>query len=213
METKLLALTPLIVLFAVFLAAFIVTKLRKETGDYVSQELPGFCFHDSLDEKLTENIIDFIELRGKTGDVGGKNLKSQLIADITGKEIEQIESDDFNFHVPFAYRPFDTILCLEVLEHLQNPLFFLKELAESLAPEGTIYLSTPHRPRILWTTHHFFEFGPEHLTKWIFTPAGLKVGRHKYLRSNHPTYFYVTGIRPFLRLFFNYTVIYELKKI
>ena len=172
---------------------------------------PGFCKEGPLDIRLAKNILGFVVLNGRVADVGERNLKSTYLSTKTGRKIEQLSSKDFNFYVPLKNK-YDTILCFEIIEHLQNPLFFLSKLVSILNDGGTIYLSTPHRPRFLWTEHHFFEFSPKRLTKWLFTPAGLRVARKKHIRINHDPLFYFKGIRPLFRLFLNYTVIYELKK-
>jgi len=39
---------------------------------------------------------------------------------------------------------FDTITCFDVLEHVEDPLRFLGEIKDKLAPNGTLYLSTPN---------------------------------------------------------------------
>jgi SAM-dependent methyltransferase len=43
----------------------------------------------------------------------------------------------------------DFAFCFSVIEHIQNPRVFLKEIGELLAPEGKLLLSTPNRRDIL----------------------------------------------------------------
>lgn len=176
---------------------------------------PGICSNEAItifDKKVFKGTLKFVKLNGKIADMGCMNIKSSFLAGSFRKHIEQIDFD-FNFDpLPQGYmQAFDTILCLEVLEHLQNPLFFMKTMKQMLKKDGVIYLSTPARPRFLWTEHHFFEMNKKHLIKWIFNPLGLRIIRSKRIRIGHPWWFYLTGFRPFFRIFFNYTFIYEIK--
>ena len=60
---------------------------------------------------------------------------------------------------------FDYISFFEVIEHLDNPKYFLQEIRKFLKPKGTIILSTPCRERILvnWVEG---EFPYHHLSRW-----------------------------------------------
>ncbi len=166
-------------------------------------------FHRSLFYS-TAHFINAIH--GKVADMGCANAKSSYIAEFFNYDIEQVDSEDFNFWIaPQGYiNAFDVILCLEVLEHLQNPLFFMRNVKAMLKLGGVIYLSLPARPRFLWTKHHFFEMNKRHLTKWILNPLGLEIIKTKRMRIGHHWWFYFSGVRPFLRIFFNHTFIYKI---
>lgn len=53
---------------------------------------------------------------------------------------------DLNTPIPFPYhdKSFDVITCLEVLEHVLDPLDFLKDLHRVLRPKGQVVLTTPN---------------------------------------------------------------------
>ena len=84
---------------------------------------------------------------------------------------------------------FDLITCMEVIEHVANPAAFVKGLAQSLAPEGLLILSTPNATgwskllmitigeglgRIPKGTHDFAKFiGPDRM-KVLLADAGLR---------------------------------------
>lgn len=166
------------------------------------------------DKALFHSSAKFINaLHPRVADMGCLNPKSAYIGIFFSVNIEQIDAD-FNFWTPpQGYRnAFDFVLCLEVLEHLQNPLLFMQGIKEILKPGGVIYLSTLAFPRFLWTEYHFFEMSKKHLTKWIFSPLELKIVDYKRLRIGQPWYFYFSGARPFLRIFFNHIFIYKLTK-
>jgi SAM-dependent methyltransferase len=58
---------------------------------------------------------------------------------------------------------FDTALCTEVLEHIQNPAAFLVRIFDCLRPGGRLVLTVPFAAR--W---HFIPYD-----YWRFTPSGL----------------------------------------
>jgi hypothetical protein len=182
-------------------------------------ERPGYCDDSTLqkiDIRLFRGMESFIEVNDciVVGEIGKPNAKSDYISKKKGIMIDQLCSDyDFNEGLPLNNgRKYNIIFCFEILEHLQNPLLFLKSLLEYWNNSGFIYLSMPARLRFLWTEHHFHEIPPKHFQKWLLNPLGLEIKRKKRIRINHSPWFYLSGIRPFFRLFFNYTWIYEIKK-
>jgi SAM-dependent methyltransferase len=56
---------------------------------------------------------------------------------------------DLNEPFPFADASFDAALAIEILEHLENPRRFLRELARTLRPGGVAIVSTPNLTSLL----------------------------------------------------------------
>jgi SAM-dependent methyltransferase len=105
---------------------------------------------------------------------------------------------------------YDTIFCLEVIEHLMNPLRLLEQINRILEPDGKVFLSTPkHKPHFLWDKYHFTELD-EYRFNALVTRAGFESVRIRFFRTM-PIWWYFTGFRPFLRMFFNKGRIAELK--
>jgi len=50
---------------------------------------------------------------------------------------------DLNRALPFRGGCFDSIACVEGIEHIENPPFLLREFARVLKPHGTLLLTTP----------------------------------------------------------------------
>ncbi|MFH1011610.1 MAG: methyltransferase domain-containing protein [bacterium] len=103
---------------------------------------------------------------------------------------------------------FDFLCLFEVLEHLMNPLNFLRSCREHLKRDGRLFLSTPlGKPRFLWWEHHFHEmYLPELLD--LLKAAGFSAKRMEICRIR-PWGFYLKGIRPLLRFFLEKTVLIE----
>jgi len=67
---------------------------------------------------------------------------------------------DMNKKLPFDDNFFDSVVCIDGIEHLENPFFFIREASRVTKKSGTILISTPNinalrsRWRWLWTSHH-----------------------------------------------------------
>ena len=172
---------------------------------------PGLCKATSNDKRLNRSMVKFIDTRDPNyADIGELNSKMEYIKKELNISVKQI---DYDFNFDYMAGHFNTIFCFEVLEYLQNPLFFMNQIKKILNDNGTLYLSSPSRPRFLWTKHHFFEMDRKHLYKWILEPLDFKIVRKKKIRINHHWTFYLSGFRLFFRIFFNYTNIYEIKHL
>ncbi len=64
---------------------------------------------------------------------------------------------------PLSDKKADFILCTETLEHILDPLFFLKEAFRCLKPGGRLLLTVPFAARWHFIAHDY----------WRYTPAGL----------------------------------------
>lgn len=71
--------------------------------------------------------------------------------------------------------PFDDILCIDVLEHLDSPEAFLSEIASMLRPGGRTVIAGPTLERGF---HDKSDYPPHH--KWWFSRSGLQA----FLRRN-----------------------------
>jgi len=180
---------------------------------------PGYNTQETIASATPRMLIEFMRFMDfpcsmEIRDIGESNWKSEQMRRY-GHKVSQIAVPDFNFY-SFCVPDCQIITCFEVLEHVQNPLFFMQQIKSCMSRtedrQTVLYLSTPGRLRPFWSRHHFHEMSEKHLTKWILEPLGLKVHRSKSVRISDgmPFWFYFTGIRPFLRLFSNNTRIYEI---
>lgn len=65
----------------------------------------------------------------------------------------------------------DVVVCTELIEHLENPVGFVKAVIDFLEPNGQFILTTPHKtvePRTYWDT----DLPPVHL--WWFSKNSLQ---------------------------------------
>lgn len=156
-------------------------------------------------KKFVDNhIIPFLTESGiKEGDlcydIGEYNPRVEYIAERMRLKILTIDSDDFNWD-KLVKRQCDRIFAFEIVEHLQNPLFFMKELKKALSKDGSIYIIIPCNPRWLWHEMHFFEMDRKHFEKWILKPLDLNVERYKKIYFFPPWRTYLIGFRPLIKV-------------
>jgi SAM-dependent methyltransferase len=105
---------------------------------------------------------------------------------------------------------FGVVTAFEVLEHLYNPLHALLEVKRLLKGENArLYVSMPlKKPGLLASPEHFHEMSHQS-TLSLFNRAGFRVVRSEEFRIRS-LLFYLTGLKPLLRLFFEKVQIYEL---
>lgn len=73
----------------------------------------------------------------------------------------------FEAEYPHELGTFDYVVAFHTLEHLSNPLYFMKELSKYIKVDGRILISTPLSPMTFehcW--HDPLNYPPHHLTRW-----------------------------------------------
>lgn len=150
-----------------------------------------------------------IEKGSKCVDMGEANPKMEYIKEQLGIEVEQLAMNDFNFDF-ISQDEVNVIFALEVVEHLQNPLFFMSQLKSILKDDGSIFVTMPCNPRWLWVDGHYHEIPPKHFDKWILKPLNLKIEKYKRIHFVHDWKGLFIGIRPLIKLFSGKTNIKEL---
>jgi len=105
---------------------------------------------------------------------------------------------------------FGVVTAFEVLEHLYNPLYVLLEIKRLLLGKNArLFVSMPlWKPQCLASPEHFHEM-TRHAALSLFSRAGFLVIRSAEFRIRQPL-FYLTGIKPLLRAWYEKVQIYEL---
>lgn len=93
-------------------------------------------------------IKDLSSVKGKTLEIGSGtgNLKN-FKKDIISSDIEPLPFLDMCFdahNIPFSKSSLSNIVMVDVLHHLQNPVFFLKEASRVLRPGGRLIMIEPY---------------------------------------------------------------------
>ena len=81
---------------------------------------------------------------GKYDEVYGCDISETALQEAERKGIIAICTDLNSECLPFSKEVFNTITCLEVIEHVLDPIHFLKDLCRVLCPKGQLVLTTPN---------------------------------------------------------------------
>jgi SAM-dependent methyltransferase len=136
---------------------------------------------------------------GKILDVGYANIPNQYLA---GRQIIGVDLSAANYtnnyhavvigdanHLPFQFNTFDAVVAGEIIEHLEQPLEFLRVCRRVLKPGGLLVLSTPnpyYPPIILlnwlmirkffYSSDHIFEIAPRFMARFL-EQTGFKLNQ------------------------------------
>jgi SAM-dependent methyltransferase len=89
-----------------------------------------------LDTKEAKKILDV--------GCSYNKIPGALTLDINPKVRPDILHDLNQFPYPIASDSFDEIYAKHVIEHLNDPVGFMKEILRILKPGGTVFVETPH---------------------------------------------------------------------
>ncbi|MFA7402927.1 MAG: methionine biosynthesis protein MetW [Pelobacteraceae bacterium] len=84
------------------------------------------------------------QLAGKYEEVYGVDSSDSALNEAVRKGYRIAKIDLDNETLPFADNWFDTVVTLDVIEHVYDPLSFIKELSRVLRPDGELIISTPN---------------------------------------------------------------------
>jgi len=160
----------------------------------------GKGFRTELAIGILERFVDFKEVRSCL-DVGANRgsfvnrikqvaPQASIVAiepdsNIVG-EYAQLQGVDLILHrieqVSLTDNTFDLVYCGHTLEHLRSPLETLRQIQQSMVPEGFLFLEVPNLEFIgredvveeWFIDKHLYHFLPEHLTQY-FGSVGFQV--------------------------------------
>lgn len=102
-------------------------------------------------------------------DLGYEVLACDLYPQIFDAIGIEIKAGDLDGRLPYDDQTFDFIVCIEGLEHIENPANAIREFSRLLKPAGTLVVSLPNimnvEERLKWLfagyTSHFKPLSPE----------------------------------------------------
>jgi SAM-dependent methyltransferase len=164
---------------------------RDRSVEYIRQNLPHINSLDILDIGQRSPLTDAIEVALKV-------------------KIDNTTGDlDFSFTAP--KKQYDVVVYSHTIEHQFNPLYTLVEILKLLKDDGVLFIMLPERGKLLWDKGHYHEID-NYRFKELVERAGFKIIKKDKQRPWRTPFFYLTGFRPFLRLFLEFNANYLLKK-
>lgn len=143
-------------------------------------------------------------------DLGARNPLTDLIERRLSANIHNTDGDlDMAFVFPRCI--YDVIVYSHTIEHQFNPLNTLLMIKDYMDSRTRLYILLPERGKLLWCKGHFHEID-EHRMRLLMERAGFEVVSKTRQKVWRQWWFYFTGIRPLMRLFIEYHVIYEVKR-
>ncbi len=163
--------------------ALIRSYLDKQPGDAVSVVDVG-CYTGQFLASLPERFLRYgVEANVKAAEAA----RSRAVAILAGS-VEEFAS---------ISETFDVIIACDVIEHLENPLRFLRQLSSRLNKSGQLIISTGNYDSWLWSlvgAKFWYCYFPEHISfigpKWLKSVQGSSG-----LRLRHIIPFNYTGGR------------------
>lgn len=141
-------------------------------------------------------------------DIAGPSTVGKWVADACMARMWGTEGDlDFEWNPVVSHC--HTVICLEVIEHVLNPLKLLHEIKSKIIYDRLI-VSWPERPHWLWSDHHFHEYDIPRF-KYLCYRANMTIMRHHRYRMPMAWWQGFTGIRPAIRQFVSWQHIVELR--
>ena len=142
-------------------------------------------------------------------DLGGCNPLTDAIRNRLSYNIHNTAGDlDTLFVMPKCI--YDVIIYSHTIEHQFNPLHTLERLKPVMDLNTRLYILLPERGKLLWCKGHFHEID-EYRMRLLIERAGMQIISKTKQKIWRDWWFYFTGIKPIMRLFFEYHVIYEVK--
>lgn len=142
-------------------------------------------------------------------DVGGRNPLTDLMEKEFHVKPDNTSGDlDISFATPKD--EYDVIIYSHVIEHQFNPLFTLLELKKHMKDTARMYIFLPNKPKFLWYKGHYHEID-RHRMGLLLKRAGLNIRSIARQRLKKPLKDRI-GIRPFIRIFWEFNMIYEVSR-
>lgn len=142
----------------------------------------------------------------KTAKKQGLDFNTWTTLDTAKENTLSIKDENFKFvlgdgcKMPFEDNKFDTVLSVQVLEHVLTPIKMVEEIARVLKPNGHCIFLIPQTATLHLAPHHYYNFTKFWIKK-VMEKANLKILQIKPLggiwssMASHLFYFFLQSVR------------------
>ena len=173
---------------------------------------PNFDF-SYFHKKYIEELLDYLDRRlgNCVLDIGRQSPSTEAIREKFRIPVTNTEGDlDVQFGFPSL--PYTDILYLRTLNHQFNPLYTLLKIKDEAMSDFTkLYILVPSRGKLLWDKGCYHEVDHYRMCQ-LLKRAGLKIREYERVKVHRHWSFYFKGVRPLLKLFFEYNAFYVVTK-
>jgi SAM-dependent methyltransferase len=188
--------------------------MSQELNENFAKDL--YC-HDSFEQRLHQKrsvkyVLQYINRNSKFEilDIGQRSPLTDAIEQALNLKLDNT-SGDLDFSVIAPKKSYDIVIYSHTIEHQFNPLYTLVEIYKLLKDDGMLFIMLPERGKLLWDKGHYHEIDAYRF-KELIERAGFSIVRKDTQTPWRNPFFYLTGLRPFMRLFLEKNANYILKK-
>lgn len=121
-------------------------------------------------------------------DVTGIDVSSEAIAEAKKKYGDYFSVQDFFEMTPEVFGHYDVVIMAELIEHVEDPVRFLKQARTLIKDDGRVIVTTPDRswyddPSVLWAS----ELPPVHLT-WFSRVGLFKMAEEQNYKAKYTSF-------------------------
>jgi SAM-dependent methyltransferase len=117
------------------------------------------------------NMVDL----ARRGSVCGVELASASLDAAAARQVGEVRPGSLEEPLPFDDRAFDLAVALDVLEHVGDDAFALRELARVVRPGGRLVLTVPQYAW-LWGEHDVLSHHHRRYTRLLLLASGAQAG-------------------------------------
>ncbi len=137
--------------------------MKYNIGNYIIDKLRYKYLNETFDHyKFTGKLLDLGCGKKPYKHIYDKYLNESLGIDVETTPHMKQYIDKFydGKNIPFDNETFDVVLCTEVLEHVEEPEKFLKEIHRVLKKNGKVIITVPFLQLLHETPYDFYRYTP-----------------------------------------------------
>jgi SAM-dependent methyltransferase len=163
---------------------YYATEYRKTHRNAPDEETPEQIYKNTKD--FQSRRLSRLRMFGKPGELLEIGCSAgQFLSQVKGHEVYGVEYDyrcrefiETELKIPvYSMRPFwqfDNVCMFQVLEHLPDPVYFMRKTRDNLKPQGRVFIEVPNLNDHLRIIPAYDKFYFHQAHNWYFTEIALR---------------------------------------